>query len=525
MVSVSRNCLVIRPVAIGVLVLLLGACSGGSDEDDDWSISASVSGLTASGLVLQYNGSGSIPVPSGATTVPITDIAADGSSYAVTILTQPSGLACSVANGTGTANSDVHNIVVSCSVPRTVGGTLSGYTGAGLVLRLNGQAGAAYNVSPASGDTSFTFAAGLATGGTYTVGVAAQPAPAQRCSVAGGSGTVGSQDVTSVAVTCVNNMPYTVGGTVTGLTGTGLSLRMRYTDATIHPVVNVPAGAPTFSFADQIPANGVFDIGILTQPAGQSCVLVRGRGASPQDVTNVAVTCVHNTSSTLVGTYSLLTTEGRQYFNFNSDGTFTTVLALHDQLCNTASIPGNGNGVEYGVFGWDSTTRVLNLPVVVVDTSGECGMSDGSVPRTNITIEKAMDTVIYQESGELPFTFSAVAAPSPLTSVVGAYVPEAGNGLLLVLHGDNTFLFAETQGAGGRFNTQERGCYAVSGTQITFTLDASCRPDNLNAYDFNGPYGLGPFPATPSIGPQPFTIESATVLVLNGTRWRRSLAN
>jgi hypothetical protein len=612
---IIRACI---PVAIGALVLLLSGCGAGGDEPDDWSIYTNISGLTAVGLVLQNNGAGNITVPSGTTSQLITDVAAPGSAYSITILTQPTGLVCSVANGSGTANSDINNIAITCatpatfsitaslsgvsaagmvlqnngagsiavpagattvpiasnvasgtayavtvqippsgllcsvtngsgtasgnvtniaiacSMPYTIGGTISGYTGTGLALRLNGQTGAVYNTSPATGANNFGFTAGLATGATYAVTISAQPTPTQVCGIgSGGTGTVAAADVTNVVVNCVDIAAYTVGGTVTGLTGAGLSLSMRYTGAGAPGTVSVAtasvaAGAINFGFAETIPATGVFDIGILTQPVGQTCVLRRARGASPQNVTNVAVICVNNTVSTLVGAYTALVPApaGRLYINFHADGTFTTALTLNDATCNTATDTGNGNGVEYGAFSWNSTTNAMTLPAtaVGVDASGSCGFYNGGAPLSGVTVQKGVGTITVTAGGA-PLTMTGIAAPNPTTSVVGAYVPEAGNGLLLVLHADNTFVFAETQGGAGRFSTQERGCYSVAGAQITFVVDALCKPDGLDSYDFNGPYGLGPFPATPTIGPLPFTLESATVLVLNGTRWTRSVAN
>ena len=42
----------------------------------------------------------------------------------------------------------------------------------------------------------------------------------QVCTVSGGSGTVGSANVTGVAVSCAAAATYTVGGSVSGLSGT-----------------------------------------------------------------------------------------------------------------------------------------------------------------------------------------------------------------------------------------------------------------------------------------------------------------
>src|SRR5687767_5487196 len=86
------------------MIAACGGGGGGSSGDDDFSppgptprdsppstlpITASVSGLTASGLVLQYNGSDSIAVPAGATTVTIATAATRGATYSVTVQTQP----------------------------------------------------------------------------------------------------------------------------------------------------------------------------------------------------------------------------------------------------------------------------------------------------------------------------------------------------------------------------------------------------------------------------------------------------
>src|SRR4051794_22882588 len=72
-------------------------------------------------------------------------------------------------------------------VTYTVGGTVSGLSGSGLVLRNN--TGNDLSVPAASG--TFTFSTALASGAAYGVTVATQPTnPSQTCAVTGGSGTV-----------------------------------------------------------------------------------------------------------------------------------------------------------------------------------------------------------------------------------------------------------------------------------------------------------------------------------------------
>ena len=79
----------------------------------------------------------------------------------------------------------------------TVGGGITGLTAAGLIL-----ANGTDTVSPAANATSFAFTQPVVSGGTYSVTVTQQPT-GQTCAVAGTfPATVGSANVTNVAVSC-----------------------------------------------------------------------------------------------------------------------------------------------------------------------------------------------------------------------------------------------------------------------------------------------------------------------------------
>ena len=121
-----------------------------------------------------------------------------GDSYTVAIKTQPAGLTCSVANGTGTvAAGNVTTVAVSCSPNSyTLGGTVSGLNADGLVLANGGQ-----TVTVNKGGTGFAFATPIASGGGYSVTVQTQPT-GLTCSVANGTGTVAAGNVSSITVTC-----------------------------------------------------------------------------------------------------------------------------------------------------------------------------------------------------------------------------------------------------------------------------------------------------------------------------------
>jgi hypothetical protein len=129
-----------------------------------------------------------------------------------------------------------------------------------------------------------------------------------------------------------------------------------------------------------------------------------------------------------------------------------------------------------------------------------------------------------------PFSVTAAAVQSVPGGLVGGWVPEANNGVVLVFHADGTFMFADTQniflhpaGYG-----QERGCYTVAGSNITLTIAASCRPDGHAAYDLNGVGGAFANGTTTitvtSIGPLAFTLNNDTLEFL-GRIFKRTQPN
>jgi hypothetical protein len=113
------------------------------------------------------------------------------------------------------------------------------------------------------------------------------PPSGQSCSVAGGTGTIAGANVTNVSVNCVANT-YTVGGTVSGLSGTLVLQNNGANNLTI--AVNGP-----FTFSTALANASPYKVTVLTQPSGQTCTVSNGVGTvSGASVTNVGVTCSNN---------------------------------------------------------------------------------------------------------------------------------------------------------------------------------------------------------------------------------------
>ncbi len=269
---------------MSALVLSLVGCGGGDDKDDEsYPIGGRVAGLTAAGLTLSNNGGTPIQVTSGSTSFTFADRYRQGSSFNVTVASQPVGLVCTVTNGTGTVRGAVTDIAVACNAEtHSVAGSITGLATAGLVLQMNG----ADDLSIAANSTSFEFETPVAAGSGYHVTVLNQPA-GLACTVNNGSGGNINADVSNVQVVC-STTALTIGGSVGGLAATGLVLQNNGADdLTIAP------NASSFRFAAPVAQNGTYDVTILTQPAGQTCSIIDGAGSAVTNVTNIAVTCAN----------------------------------------------------------------------------------------------------------------------------------------------------------------------------------------------------------------------------------------
>ena len=174
--------------------LVLAGCGGGGS-----SIGGTLNGLaTGATIILQNNGSESLTLTSNGT-FEFDTVVADGEDYDVTVLTQPAGQTCTVANGSGTIDvfgSNVEDVEVNCQNSASVSGTVSGLA-AGTSVTLS-NAGVPLAVAA---DGPFAFPGTLAPGTTYSVTVTVQPA-GRTCTVTNGAGTITAGVATDVTVAC-----------------------------------------------------------------------------------------------------------------------------------------------------------------------------------------------------------------------------------------------------------------------------------------------------------------------------------
>ena len=189
----------LRAGAALACALALSACGG---SDGDLGLGGEFFGVTKPGLVLQNNGGSDLaiaPTANGSGRFLFTELMETDSDYNVTVKSIPSNAEkCEPRMNTGKVAFTITTIDIVCTIKtHSLTGSVSGLTGNNLVL-VNG----ADRIPVAAGATTFAMSR-VNEDAPYGVAVLTQP-DNQTCTVANGSGVMGANDVTNVAVTCVN---------------------------------------------------------------------------------------------------------------------------------------------------------------------------------------------------------------------------------------------------------------------------------------------------------------------------------
>jgi len=314
------------------------------------SLGGTVSGLA--GTVVLRNGTENLSVGANGTFAFVYHVS-EGAAYSVSVLTQPSGQLCSVANGSGVMPAaDVNNVTVTCVnnpspvTTYSIGGTVSGLD-AGKSLQLGLQhSGSLGNTIDVTSNGTFSFDPDkVAAGETYVVSIATQPT-GQACSVSNGSGTMPASDVANVAVNCVDDpspvVTYSIGGTVSGLDpGKTLQLSLQHA-GNVGNTIDVTSNGP-FNFDPvRVAAGETYVVSIAMQPTGQACSVSNGSGTANSNVTNVAVSCEDSTTTYSVGgTIAGLAGSGLRIENGSGNavapGSGESTFSLPEEFANGAA--------------------------------------------------------------------------------------------------------------------------------------------------------------------------------------------
>ena len=407
-------------------------------------VAGTITGLSASGLILQDNGGADLAVSANAASFQFAAQIPSGGDYDVTVSAQPSGLTCSVTRGAGVdLGGAVTDISVACSeVTHTIGGGIVGLTASGLILQNNGGD----NFTAPANSATFQFSIPVAYGAGYDVTVFSQPA-GLTCTVNNAVGANVRTDIGNVSVMC-STTRLAVGGTASGLTGNGLVLQNNAGDN-----LSVPAQTSTFEFATSVAYGSGYAVTVLIQPAGQICSLSSAVGTATAPVNNVSVACANIVAYTLTpsaGANGVISPSVAVVINSGGSEGFVATpsagYAVAQWLVDGSLVQTGGdiytlnnvtgNHAVAVTFGQATLTPSLASLVLSVDcptAGGSCAYSNaaltgnarqiaitngGSIAATNVSVTASglpSGTIISSStcSGTLPASSSCVVTVTP----------------------------------------------------------------------------------------------------------------
>lgn len=166
----------------------------------------------------------------------------------------------------------------------TLGGAVVGLTKPDLAVTNGGV------TLPIPANTStFYFTELIAADQPFDIEISHQPTGA-KCTIANNKNKANVYTVSQTVITCVTDS-YTLGGTVSGLSGTGLIVANGSNNAPVLP----PAVANTdvdFSFPLPVADGANYGVTILAQPTGQTCAVSNPTGVMPAgEYRKLAIVC------------------------------------------------------------------------------------------------------------------------------------------------------------------------------------------------------------------------------------------
>ncbi len=256
-------------------------------------LSASVSGLSTGTLIVSDNQGDQLLFNSDGTQN-FGHSYTSGSSYTVTIASQPIGESCTPTSTTGTITANT-TVAFTCTLGTyTISATAVGLTSGQTLVLQDNQSDA---LTFATNSTQ-TFTKSYSSGASYTVSVMTQPS-GETCTLSGNSTGTITSDVT-VTATC-SPVTYSISAQVTGLTSGTLIVQDDKNDQLSF------TSNTTQKFASAYASGSSYTVSVATQPVNQTCTLSGNSTGTITSNTTVTATCTASTTHPL-GTVSGVST-------------------------------------------------------------------------------------------------------------------------------------------------------------------------------------------------------------------------
>ncbi len=418
-----KSCKHLLLSALAVLLLIASATTHAAAAN--FTISVKVNGLSGT-LVVQDNESDTLTFTANGTQTFATSYAG-GSTYSVTVKTQPVGQTCTLsANASGTINSNI-TVTANCVSTFTISVAVTGLSGA-LVVQDNKS-----DLLTFTKNNTQTFATGYPSGAAYTVTIVTQPI-GQTCTLSSNSKGSITSNIT-VTATCTASTGFTISVAVTGLTGT-LVVGDSPTD-TLTFTTNT-----TKTFATTYLSGVTYAVTIKTQPAGQTCTLsANATGIITGNIT-VTATCVASggsftisvavtglTSGTLVvedsptDTLSFTTNTTKTFATKYASGSTYAVTVKTQPAGQTCTLSSNATGTITGNITVTATCAAsagsFTISVAVTGLTGTLVVEDSPTDTLTFTTNTTKTFATKYASGA-SYSVTVVTQPSGQTCTLSS---------------------------------------------------------------------------------------------------------
>jgi hypothetical protein len=396
-------------------ITVTATCGSTSTND---TISVSVSGLTGT-LVVKDDKSDQLTFTANGSQTFATAYA-NGSTYSVSVLTQPAGQTCTLgsnASGTITANITVTATCTATSSNFTISVAVTGLTSGTLAMQDNKTETLNFTTN-----STQTFPTAYANNSSYTVRVKTQPA-GQTCTLSSNAtGTITAN--TTVTATCApKTSNFTLSVAASGLVGT-LVVKDDKTDQLTFTANG------TQTFATLYASGSTYSVSIQTQPSGQTCTLSGNASGTITANTTVTATCVSSNftisvaATGLTGTLVVKDDKADQLtFTTNNTQTFASTYASGSPYTvsiqtqpsgQTCTLSGNASGTIAAnttvTATCTTTTQNFTLSVAATGLSGTLVVQDNKSDQLTFTTNSTQAFATQYASGS---TYSVTIQSQP----------------------------------------------------------------------------------------------------------------
>jgi 6-phosphogluconolactonase (cycloisomerase 2 family) len=260
----------------------------------------------------------------------------------------------------------------------------------------------------------------------------------------------------AVAVSACNLNGYLVGGTVTGVRGSGLVLA---DNSGNHLSIS---NSGTFTFSSRIKNGRAYSVTVATQPTSpaQTCTVHNGSGTIAQAaVTHVIVTCVE------AGRYAYVANQGAgniSAFSIDSTSGFLTPIA-GSPFASTGTQPVAVAVDPNGTHLYAANNTSSNVSVYAINDATGVLTSTGAIATGNGPSAIAIDPTnrflyVANTNADTVSAFAVNASSGLATAVTGSPFPTGGEPLALKIDPNGNFLYVTN------FTGADVTVFAIDGT-------------------------------------------------------------